>query len=64
MIKASDIKRFQNMGKALKTIGEFKALGRELRDEFSLTDREALDILNGKNEIEILCKYENKKETK
>jgi len=25
-------------------------LGRELRDKFNLTDREAIDILNGKDE--------------
>ncbi len=32
---------------ALKTIGEFKALGREFRDKFGLTDREAIDYLRG-----------------
>lgn len=32
---------------------DFKALARELRDEFNLTDRETVDILN-KNDKEIL----------
>lgn len=31
----------------IKTIGEFKELGRQLRDEYNLTDRQAIDILNG-----------------
>jgi hypothetical protein len=50
MLKISDIREYQERRKALKTIGEFKALGRELRDKFGLTDREAIDIMNGDNE--------------
>lgn len=40
------------------TIGVFKAIGRELRDKYSLTDKEAIDILNGRNVLEILAKKE------
>lgn len=42
------------------TIDGYKALGRELRDKYNLTTGEALDILNNKNVLEILSKYENK----
>ncbi len=55
---AKIIREYQDKVDKLKTIGEFKTLGRELRDKFGLTDREALDLLNGKNELEILAKYE------
>lgn len=49
--------RLQNM-KPLRA-GPYKALGRELRDKFGLTDREAIDLMNGRNELEILSKYES-----
>ena len=49
-------KRRQDM-KPLRA-GPYKALGRELRDRFGLTDREAIDLMNGRNELEILAKYE------
>ncbi len=41
---------------------DYKALGRELRDKFSLTDREAISILQNKSDemLKILEKYENK----
>lgn len=42
------------------TIGAYKALGRELRDTYGLTDIEAINILNGRHEIEIIAKYEGK----
>lgn len=48
-IAISDIRDFQARRSELRTIGEFKALGRELRDKFGLTDRQAIDILNGDN---------------
>ncbi len=54
---AKDIKEFQERKANIKTIGEFKELGRELKDKFGITDREAIDLLNGKNELEILIKY-------
>lgn len=45
-----DIREFQERKKDVKTIGEFKDLGRELRDKFSSTDKEAIDILNGRDD--------------
>ena len=51
-----DVKEYQDKAEQLDTIGEFKDLGRELRDEFGLTDKQAIDILNGKSDeiLEIL----------
>ena len=60
IITAKDIQEYKNRKSSLKTIGEFKALGREMKDTFNLSDREALDLLNGRNEIEILKKYQEK----
>lgn len=60
----SDIREYQNKMEIVKSNGfkasEFKALGRELRDKFNLTDREAINILNGKDEeiLKILEKQE------
>ena len=51
------IKEYQQRKTKLKTIGEFKALGRELRDEYYLTDKEAIDILNNKDVIKVLSSY-------
>ena len=58
MITAKEIQEYQKKKEGLKTIGEFKALGREIRDEHGLTDREALDILNNRNILEILSNHE------
>lgn len=44
----TEVLDWQSRKNKLKTIGEFKELGRELRDKFNLTDRQAIDILNGK----------------
>lgn len=57
-LTANEVIKFQERKGELKTIGEFKELGRELRDKFGLTDREAIDLLNYRNVIEILSKYE------
>jgi len=63
-IKISDIREYQLKMETVKANGfranEYKTLGRELRDKFSLTDREAIDILNGKDEaiLKILEKQE------
>lgn len=38
---------------------EFKAKGRELVERFGVTVPEALDILNNRNILEIVCKYEH-----
>jgi hypothetical protein len=43
-----EIQEWVDKAKNVKTIGEWKAVGRELRDKHSLTDREAIDILNGR----------------
>ena len=59
-ITIKDIREFQGKREAIKTIGEFKALGRELRDKFNLTDREAIDILN--NDYEAILKILERKE--
>jgi len=63
-MKASDIKEFQERKKKLKTISEFKTLGREMVSAFGITDKEAIALLNGKNELEILVKYEEPTEIK
>lgn len=63
-IKLSDIKEFQSRMDEVKAAGfkasDFKALGRELRDKFNLTDREAIAILNGHDSeiLKILKKQE------
>jgi len=49
MLTAKDVQEYQAKLDTVKTIGEFKALGRELRDKFNLTDRQAIDILNRNN---------------
>ena len=58
ILTASKIIEYQTAKNNLKTIGDFKRLGIKLRDEFGLTDREAIDILNDQNVIEIMSKYE------
>jgi hypothetical protein len=64
-IKISDIREYQQRVSGLKrnnqfTGRNFKALGIELRDKFGLTDREAIDILNGHDDaiLKILEKQE------
>jgi hypothetical protein len=57
MITMKDVREYQTKREGLKTIGEFKTLGRELRDKFNLTDMEAINILNGKSD-EILKIFE------
>lgn len=56
-ITIADIREYQSKMKSIRANGfrasEFKALGRELRDKFNLTDREAIDILN-ENDTSIL----------
>ncbi|MFW2500444.1 hypothetical protein [Clostridium diolis] len=53
----NDVKEYQEKMEVVKSNGfkasDFKALGRELRDKFNLTDRQSIDILN-KNSDEIL----------
>lgn len=57
-LNAKIISGYQEKIKKAKTIGDFKKLGNELKDAFGLTDIEAIDILNGRNVLEILTKYE------
>lgn len=49
-----DVKEYQGKMEVVKSNGfkasDFKALGRELRDKFNLTDRQAIDILNDKSD--------------
>jgi len=56
-LTASAINDYHARLSTIKTIGEFKALGREMVEEFGISDREAIDLLNGRNEIAILTKY-------
>lgn len=57
----SIIEEYQKRRDKLRTIGEFKALGRELRDKFNLTDMQAINILNRKSDeiFQILKEREN-----
>lgn len=52
----------EKVKKPTLTISDFKAIGRELRDKYNLTDREAIDILNDRNVLEILVKKEKELE--
>ena len=60
-LTASAINDYHAKLPTIETIGGFKALGREMVEDFGITDREAIDILNGRNEIAILTKYANKR---
>ena len=57
-MKASELLEFRDRKDKLKTIGEWKALGRELRDKYGISDRDAIDIMNGRNILEILARIE------
>ena len=56
---AKDVLEFRDRKDKLKTIGEWKALGRELRDKYGISDSDAIDIMNGKNILEIMARIEN-----
>lgn len=58
-LTASDCVEYREKANSLKTAGEYKELGRELRDKFGLTDKEAIDIMNNTNVIDIIAKYES-----
>lgn len=53
-ITIEDIREYQNRLETVKANGfkvkDFKELGRELRDKFNLTDRQAISILNGESD--------------
>lgn len=57
-LTASIVKEYQKKKEKAKTAGEFKAIGMDLRDRCGLTDMEAIHILNGKNIVDIMIKYE------
>lgn len=69
-IKMSDIREYQKRMEEVKANGfranDFKSLGREVRDKFNLTDREAIAILNSNNEeiLKILEKQEDEPDGK
>jgi len=56
-LTASGINEYHARLSGITTIGEFKALGREMVEDFDISDREAIDLLHGINEIAILTKY-------
>ncbi|MBM7869335.1 hypothetical protein JOC70_000804 [Clostridium pascui] len=49
-----DVREYQDRMNVVRANGfkakDFKELGRELRDKFNLTDRQAISILNGKSD--------------
>ena len=55
---ASVILEYQRRKAECKTIDEYKALGRELRDRYNLTDKEALDILRNERVLEHMANHE------
>jgi hypothetical protein len=58
-ITASVVLKYQKEAKKVTVAIEgFERLGRELCDIYGLTDKEAIDILNNNNVLEILRKYE------
>lgn len=59
MLTASVVLEYQERKNQAKTIREFKAIGRELRDKYNLSsDIDAINLLNNVNVLEILKKYE------
>lgn len=65
-ITIKDVREYQKRMKQLQdtgvfTIGNFKMLGRQLRDKFNLTDLDAINILNN-NEEQILNILERQEE--
>jgi hypothetical protein len=64
-ITASVVLKYQKEAKKVTVAIEgFKRLSRELCDIYGLTDKEAIDILNNNNVLEILRKYEEVMEWK
>jgi len=50
-ITAKDIIEYRKRLKTIKTIGDFKTLGREIRDRHELTDKESLGVLQNNLDI-------------
>lgn len=59
-LTAKAVLEYQERIKGLKTIGQFKELGREIRDRHNLTDRQAIDVLNNQNVTTILADQEGR----
>ena len=61
-ITIQDIRKYQDKREEIETIGEFKKLGMELKEEFNLTDRQAIFILNNDSDeiLNILTEQELK----
>ena len=57
-LTASIVNEYQEKKDKVRTVGEFKALGKELCDRFGLSESEAIEILNNKNVVDILERYE------
>ena len=59
-LTASMIIDYQEKARSCENIGEWKALGREIRDRHNLTDREAISILNGRQDevLKIIANHE------
>ena len=57
-LTATIIKKYQKRKEGIATIGEFKELGRELKDQFGLSDRDAIDLLNNNNIVDIMSRHE------
>jgi hypothetical protein len=59
-ITVTEILIYQERAKNCKTIGEFKEVGRELRDKFNITDSQALSLINNrKNILNVISEIEN-----
>lgn len=57
-LTAKVIQEYQKKKTKIKTMGEYKELGRELRDNYNLSTQEALDILSDRNVLAILANHE------
>ena len=58
-ISAKTVLEYQQKLTSKTTIGEYKRIGRELRDKYGLSDIEAIDLINGRNVTQILAKCED-----
>lgn len=57
-LTARIVKEYQEKKNHSRTASEFKKIGLELCNRCGLTDMEAIHILNGKNIVDIMIKYE------
>jgi hypothetical protein len=52
-ITIGQVLEYRKQRQETKTMGEFKALGREIRDRHGLTDREAIALLHLEIDIQV-----------